>query len=142
MSESNVPKKTPVVSYTVIGLCVLVYLGELGNFPAVVGALVDPVLIGNISTAWALFTMTLVHSKPPDIMHIVFNLMAFSVLGRLLETLYGSFRYAILLIVLASVASAAQIDVEHIVGIGLSGVIYGIFGFMIGASPNDPFLRW
>jgi len=142
MSESNVPKKTPVVSYTVIGLCVLVYLWELVNFPAVVGALVDPILIGNISTAWALFTMTLVHSKPPDIMHIVFNLMAFSVLGRLLETLYGSLRFALLLIVLAWVASAAEIEFDHSVGIGLSGVIYGIFGFMIGASPRNPFLWW
>ena len=142
MSESNVLKKPPVVTYTVIGLCVLVYLWELTNYPAVIRALVDPILVGNISTAWALFTMTLVHSKPPDIMHIVFNLLAFSVLGRLLETIYGSFRLALLLIVLAWVASAAEIEFDHGVGIGISGVVYGIFGFMIGASPSNPFLWW
>jgi len=142
MSESNVLKKPPVVTYTVIGLCVLVYLWELTNYPAVIRALVDPILVGNISTAWALFTMTLVHSRPPDIMHIVFNLLAFSVLGRLLETIYGSFRLALLLIVLAWVASAAEIEFDHGVGIGISGVVYGIFGFMIGASPSNPFLWW
>ena len=141
MSESNVPKKTPVVTYTVIGLCVLVYLWELTNYQAVEASLVNPILTGGITALWTLFTMTLVHSRT-QITHIVFNLMAFSVLGRLLETIYGSFRYTVLLIALAWVASAAQIVVEHGIGIGLSGVVYGVFGFMIGASPNNPFLWW
>jgi GlpG protein len=142
MSGSQVVKKTPVVTYAVIGLCVLVYIWELADFRAVEATLVYPILTNGVSALWTLFTMTLVHSPPPDLAHIVFNLMAFSVLGRLLETLYGSLRYAILLIVLAWVASGAQIVFQHGVGIGLSGVIYGIFGFMIGASPNNPFLWW
>jgi len=141
MSESNVPKKTPVVTYTVIGLCVLVYLWELTNYQAVEASLVNPILTGGITALWTLFTMTLVHSRT-QITHIVFNLMAFSVLGRLLETIYGSFRYTVLLIALAWVASATQIVFEHGIGIGLSGVVYGVFGFMIGASPNNPFLWW
>jgi len=141
MSGSTVQKKTPIVTYVVIGLCVLVYLWELQDYRAVEATLVDPIRTQGVFALWTLFTMTLVHSRT-QITHIVFNLMAFSVLGRLLETLFGSFRYAILLIVLAWVASAAQIVVEHNVGIGLSGVIYGVFGFMIGASPNNPFLWW
>jgi membrane associated rhomboid family serine protease len=141
MSESNVPKKTPVVTYTVIGLCVLVYLWELTNYKAVEASLVNPILTGGVTALWTLFTMTLVHSRT-QITHIVFNLMAFSVLGRLLETIYGWFRYTVLLIALAWVASAAQIVFEHGIGIGLSGVVYGVFGFMIGASPNNPFLWW
>ena len=139
MSDPTVLKKPPIVTYAVIGLCVLVYLWELANYPAVNAALVNPIRTDGVFALWTLFTMTLVHSRT-QVTHIVFNLMAFSVLGRLLETLYGSFRYAVLLVVLAWVASAAQIDVEHNVGIGLSGVIYGVFGFMIGASPNNPFL--
>jgi membrane associated rhomboid family serine protease len=141
MSESAVAKRTPFVTYAVIGLCVVVYLWELMNYPAVEAALVRPILTGGVSAIWTLFTMTLVHSRT-QITHIVFNLMAFSVLGRLIETIYGSFRLTLLLIALAWVASAAQIEVEHGIGIGLSGVVYGIFGFMIGASPNNPFLWW
>lgn len=141
MSGSQAVKKTPFVTYTVIGLCVLVYLWELNNYPAVEATLVNPIATGGVSALWTLFTMTLVHSRS-QITHIVFNLMAFSVLGRLLETIYGSFRYGILLIALAWVASSAQIIFEHGIGIGLSGVVYGIFGFMIGASPNNPFLWW
>ncbi len=139
MSEAAVAKRTPFVTYTVIGLGVVVYLWEL--MPAVEAALVRPILTGGVSAIWTLFTMTLVHSRT-QITHIVFNLMAFSVLGRLIETIYGSFRLTLLLIALAWVASAAQIEVEHGIGIGLSGVVYGIFGFMIGASPNNPFLWW
>jgi membrane associated rhomboid family serine protease len=141
MSGSQAVKKTPFVTYTVIGLCVLVYLWELNNYPAVEATLVNPIATGGVSALWTLFTMTLVHSRT-QITHIVLNLMAFSVLGRLLETIYGSFRYGILLIALAWVASSAQIIFEHGIGIGLSGVVYGIFGFMIGASPNNPFLWW
>lgn len=141
MTESAVAKRTPFVTSTVIGLCVVVYLWELMNYPAVEAALVRPILTGGVSAIWTLFTMTLVHSRT-QVTHIVFNLMAFSVLGRLIETIYGSFRLALLLIALAWVASAAQIEFERGIGIGLSGVVYGIFGFMIGASPNNPFLWW
>ena len=67
--------------------------------------------------------------------------MAFSVLGRLIETIYGPFRLGLLLIALAWVSSAAQYEFNGF-GYGLSGVVYGIFGFMIGASPSNPFLWW
>jgi membrane associated rhomboid family serine protease len=140
-SESAVAKKTPYVTYAVIGLCVVVYLWELMNYPAAYGTLVGPIQTGGVSALWTLFTMTLVHDRV-QITHIVFNLLAFSVLGRIIETIYGSLRLAVLLIVLAWVASAAEIEFEHGIPIGLSGVVYGIFGFMIGASPNNPFLWW
>jgi membrane associated rhomboid family serine protease len=140
-SESAVAKKTPYVTYAVIGLCVLVYLWELMNYGAAKAALVDPIATLGISGVWTLFTMTLVHSHTQPT-HIIFNLMAFSVLGRLLETIFGSLRFTLLLIALAWVASAAQIEFGGGIGIGLSGVVYGIFGFMIGASPRSPFLWW
>jgi membrane associated rhomboid family serine protease len=140
-SESAVAKKTPYVTYAVIGLCALVYLWELMNYGAAKAALVDPIATLGISGVWTLFTMTLVHSHTQPT-HIIFNLMAFSVLGRLLETIFGSLRFTLLLIALAWVASAAQIEFGGGIGIGLSGVVYGIFGFMIGASPRSPFLWW
>jgi membrane associated rhomboid family serine protease len=138
MSGATSVKKVPIVTYTVIGLCVLVYLWELQNYPAVESALVAPIQTGGVSALWTLFTMPLVHSRT-QITHIIFNLYAFFVLGRIIEIIYGSRRLAVLLIALAWVASAAQIEFAGI-GIGLSGVVYGIFGFMIGASPNNPYL--
>ena len=141
MSEAAPEKKIPVVTYTVIGLCVLVYLWELSNFNAVFRALIAPFVLPNFTGAWALFTMTLVHSPPPNYAHLIFNMMAFRVLGKITEIIFGPFRLAILMIALAWVSSAAQIDFDNY-GIGLSGVIYGIFGFMLGASPRSQYLRW
>jgi GlpG protein len=140
MSQSTPVKKTPIVTYTVIGLCVLVYVFEKTNLAAVDAALISPLQMGGIGAAWTLLTTTLVHS-PSNLTHIIFNLMAFSVLGKLIETMYGPFRLTVLLILLAWVASAAQLEFAGL-GIGLSGVVYGIFGFMIGASPSNPFLWW
>ena len=139
MSGSSVVKRPPVVTYTVIGLCVLVYVWEVVNLKSVDAVLLGPVQLGGIGAAWALLATTLVHSPPPNFTHIVFNLMAFSVLGRLIETIYGHFRFVLLLVAFAWVASAVQLEFSGL-GIGLSGVIYGIFGFMIGASPSNPFL--
>lgn len=140
MSESVEAKKTPYVTYTVIGLCVLVYLWEWMNLHSVEATLLGPLDYGGIGAVWAILATTVVHS-PTNPLHIVFNVMAFSVLGRLIETIYGPFRLALLLIALGFVASSAQLEFDGL-GIGLSGVVYGIFGFMIGASPSNPFLWW
>jgi membrane associated rhomboid family serine protease len=140
MSESAPEKRTPVVTYTVIGICVLIYVWELVNRRSVEAVLMSPLQNGGLGAAWTLFTTTFVHS-PTNPTHIVFNLLAFSVLGRLIETIYGPTRLAVLLIALSWVASAAQLESGSL-GIGLSGVVYGVFGFMIGASPSNPFLWW
>jgi GlpG protein len=140
MSESNVQKKPPVVTYIVIGLCVLVYVFELLNVHAVEGALQSLLVSGALGVVLELLVTTLVHS-PTNPTHIVFNLLAFSVLGRLIEMIYGSVRLGLLLLALAWVTSATQLKFAG-PGIGISGVVYGIFGFMIGASPRNPFLWW
>ena len=61
-SESAEAKKTPYVTYAVIGLCVLVYLWELMNYARSKAALVGPIAIMVSPELWTMFTMTLVHS--------------------------------------------------------------------------------
>ena len=133
-------KKLPIVTYTVIGLCVLVYAGEMLNWGSVETALDSLLGAGGLQRVFGLLAVTLVHSRFSP-MHIVFNLLAFSVLGRLIEMMYGPVRLVLLLIGLAWVSSAAQLLFAGI-GIGLSGVVYGIFGFMLGAAPRNPYLWW
>ena len=140
MSGSANVKKLPIVTYSVIGLCVLVYVWEMVNWGSVATALDSLLGAGGLQKVFGLLAVTLVHSRSSP-MHIVFNLLAFSVLGRLIEMMYGPRRLALLLIGLAWVSSAAQLLFAG-VGIGLSGVVYGIFGFMLGAAPSNPFLWW
>jgi len=140
VSGSANVKKLPIVTYSVIGLCVLVYVWEMVNWGSVATALDSLLGAGGLQKVFGLLAVTLVHSRSSP-MHIVFNLLAFSVLGRLIEMMYGPRRLALLLIGLAWVSSAAQLLFAG-VGIGLSGVVYGIFGFMLGAAPSNPFLWW
>jgi membrane associated rhomboid family serine protease len=129
----------PVVTYAVAILCGAVYLLELWNRAGVFALLVDP--LRNLpQEGWlSVLTITLVHGST---MHIVFNLLAFLALGRVVEQTIGSVWYLLLLIALAWVSSSYQLGLEHAIGIGLSGVVYGVFGFMLGASPRDRVFRW
>jgi membrane associated rhomboid family serine protease len=129
----------PVVTYAVAILCGVIYLLELWNRRAVFALLVDP-LRDLPQTGWlSVLTITLVHGST---MHIVFNLLAFLALGRVVEQTIGSLWYLLLLVALAWVSSSYQLGLEHAIGIGLSGVVYGVFGFMLGASPRDRLFRW
>jgi GlpG protein len=129
----------PVVTYAVAVLCGIIYLLELWNRRAVFDLLVDPVR-DLPQTGWlSVLTITLVHGST---MHIVFNLLAFLALGRVVEQTIGSLWYLVMLVALAWVSSSYQLGLEHAIGIGLSGVVYGVFGFMLGASPRDRLFRW
>jgi GlpG protein len=131
----------PVVTYAVAILCGVVYLLELWNRQAVFARLVNPVRDLPQGGWLAVLTITLVHDARSP-MHIVFNLLAFLALGRVVEQTIGSLWYLLLLVTLAWVSSSYQLSLEHAIGIGLSGVVYGVFGFMLGASPRDRLFRW
>ena len=131
----------PVVTYAVAGLCGLIYLLELWNRHAVFAFLVNPLEYLPQRGWLAVLTVTLVHGSPSP-MHIVFNVLAFLALGRVVEQTIGSLWYLLLLVALAWVSSSYQLGLEHVPGIGLSGVVYGVFGFMLGASRRDRVFRW
>lgn len=131
----------PVVTYAVSILCGLIYLLELWNRRTVFAFLVDPARELPQAGWPSVLTITLVHDYRSP-MHIVFNLLAFLALGRVVEQTIGSLWYLLLLVGLAWVSSSYQLGLEHAIGIGLSGVVYGVFGFMLGASPRDRLFRW
>ena len=86
---------------------------------------------------WLLITTTLLHANP---LHLAFNLYWLAVFGVAIEGVFGTLRTAALLLVLAASSSAA----EHAVSasaIGLSGVGYGLFGFLWAIQRSDPRFR-
>jgi GlpG protein len=140
-SDSSAPitqrPPLPIVTYIVIGACIAVFVWAFIDRRGMETVLLLPMLHG---AWWTLLTCTLIHSASPY--HILFNLLAFHVLGRIVEWTIGSLRFAILLVVTAWVSSFAQIYIEHVPGIGLSGVVYAVFGFILGASPANPYFMW
>jgi GlpG protein len=83
---------------------------------------------GSIATgqAWRLITCTLLHG---GWLHVIFNLLWFWALGRATEALRGSLVFALMFVGSAMFSSAAQLYF-HAAGIGLSGVLYALAGFL------------
>src|SRR5215469_11965697 len=88
---------TPVVTYTIVALCVLVYLVELayGNiveYGAMIGLAIDPQINAVVGVAhgewYRLLTSAFLHEQPGSglgLFHIVFNMWALIVVGPPLE---------------------------------------------------------
>jgi GlpG protein len=82
---------------------------------------------------WRLLTSALPHSNP---IHLLFNVIWLWVLGTIVERSFGSVRTLALFLVLALGSSAAEYAFLD-GGIGLSGVVYGLFGFLYVLSRRD-----
>lgn len=83
---------------------------------------------------WALITTTFVHLEP---LHLVFNLCWLGILGVAFEQEYGPLRWLAFVAVAAFVSSGSQLLFGE-TGIGMSGVIYALFGFEWVARSQSP----
>ena len=133
---------TPVVTYALVALCVLVYLAELGysktiNYGQMVGGAFDPVLRAQVGVAvgdwYRLFTSAFLHETPGNgigLTHIIFNMWALIFVCPALEQQLGRLRYTAVYMVSALGGSvlyylAGPTNVE---ALGASGAIFGLFG--------------
>lgn len=90
---------------------------------------------------WRLVTPALLHFSP---LHLVFNLLIAFEFGRRSEAMLGSVRFAFLVFGIALISNLAQFVAESnpLFG-GLSGVNYGLVGFVAVRRLRDPFeTRW
>jgi rhomboid protease GluP len=76
---------------------------------------------------WALLTSSFVHV---ELWHLVANLYWLWTLGRCLELVLGPIRFLLLVLASSFVSSAFQLAISDDTGIGASGVVYALFGFM------------
>jgi rhomboid protease GluP len=97
--------RTPLVTWILIGLCVLIYAVQYGtlsllgyDLPATLGAKVNDLIIQG--QLWRLVTPIFLHGS---LIHIGFNMYALFVIGPGLEQHYGHWKY-LLLFMLAGVA--------------------------------------
>ena len=121
----------PVAAFTERWL-MIVPIERIGGFISF-ASLPNTLAAGEI---WRLWTPALLHFGA---LHLVFNLLWLYELGRRIETGRGSRQLLEAFILIAPIANVAQylMDAGPLFG-GMSGVVYGLLGYLLIASRRDP----
>ena len=124
-------KKTPYITYIIIGICFIMFLiTGMGNDTGVLieyGANLD-VLVKN-GEYYRLLTSMFLHS---GLLHLFFNMYALYIIGPQVESFFGKTKY--LIIYLLSGISGSLLSVAfnvNTVSVGASGAIFGLFGALL-----------
>lgn len=116
-------------------LCVAVALAtELGDNAAWTGWLLISLEKVSHGQLWRLFTPVLLHFT---LWHLVVNLLWMQDLGGALEAKIGTWRFAAVLAVVALASNLAQYAAAGAGFGGMSGVVYGVFGYLWVRSKLD-----
>ena len=126
--------QVPILTYLLVALCMIItgasvlggsqpgsLLYAVGNFGY---ATPDQIWNGRI---WGLVTTVFIHG---GVMHLLFNMLWMVQLGRILERTLPPLTYLAFLVAAAAVGSATELLVSGTTGIGMSGVVYAMFGLM------------
>ena len=122
-------KSTPFMSLVLL-ICLAVFLlSYLGAFNYIQQVLTIRSLDELVQTNqwWRLFTPAFIHFS---VIHIVFNLIWWWVLGSQLERSFGSIALAGIFAIAAISSNIAQLLVSGPNFGGLSGVVYALFGYV------------
>ena len=84
---------------------------------------------------WRLFTPMFIHFT---VLHILFNMMWLHDLGSMIEARQGALRLALLVFLIAGFSNLGQYPVSGPVFGGMSGVVYGLLGYVWMRGKFDP----
>lgn len=127
----GVVKKTGWVTWLVIGLCLAVYLvtaegmSRSAREPLMFFASLET--MAGSGQIWRWITPALLHF---GLLHITFNLFAWWIFGGLVERVQSSLRLLGLFLALAVIGNVAQFVWGGNQFGGLSGVVYGLLGYL------------
>ena len=84
---------------------------------------------------WRLFTPTFIQLDP---MHILFNVLLLANLGGVVERRYGWHRLMIFVLAVSAISNVCEYRFVSPLFGGLSGVVFGLFGFVWTESKYNP----
>lgn len=121
--------RAPVVTWTILGLCVAVYLGQR----LIPGLTRDLSFVGVLagSEPWRFITSAFVHS-PTSLLHIVFNMYILYAFGPTLEAALGRVRFVLVYLLSAIGGSIGVLLLSplepgwFVQVVGASGAIFGL----------------
>jgi membrane associated rhomboid family serine protease len=126
----------PVVTYAIIGVCVLVFIvqtvGDLlglrvTNALQYAGAYSYPASVSGAFEPWRMFTSIFAHA---NILHLLLNMYTLFIFGSALEPMLGRARYLALFLISGFAGSLGVLLIAQPVVpvVGASGAIFGLFG--------------
>lgn len=117
----------PVVTYSIIALCVVIWgLQMIPGSPVTQWLLYYPPFTG--AQPWRMLTALFVHSQG-SFFHIVFNMFSLFILGPILERSLGRWRFIALYLISGFGGSVAVLLISPTTPVvGASGAIFGLLG--------------
>lgn len=118
---------TPVVTYSLIAACVLIYGLQWITGQALTQAWTyyPP---WTVAEPWRMITSTFLHS-PNTFLHLLFNMYSLFIFGPVIESLVGRVRFLVLYLVSGFAGSVAVLLMAPgIAVVGASGAIFGLMG--------------
>ena len=123
------PEIPAVVTYTLMGLTILVFLAQLANLTmfgsdlTALGVKANDAILGG--QLWRFFTPMLLHGS---IVHIAFNMYALYSFGRGLERQYGHWRFLALYLLGGFAGNVLSFTFTSADSLGASTSIFGLLG--------------
>ncbi len=147
--RSRDPSRLGPLTMALIGLCVAVWLIEVVGSRNEWGTkLLNALMISQYEflrtlpevrrgEVWRLFTPILIHS-PTMFLHVLFNMLWLKDLGSMVEARQSSLQLGILVLVISGASNVAEYFVRGPQFCGMSGVVYGLFGYIWMRGKFDP----
>lgn len=130
-------KYVPKITVFIVSLSILFFfIGFFSN------ALEDIVLYYFAPTAldiflgkyWGLFTYCFIHV---NVIHLLFNLFWVWFFGKKIEFESGKLFFLVLFCTSAIISSISEIFISDSTGVGLSGIVYALFGYVLIMSLSN-----
>lgn len=127
--------QTPVITYSIIALCVIIFVGQRISSTVTDALLYAPVYsLPEQFEPWRMLTVMFTHS-PSNVIHILGNMFALWIFGRTLELQLGRWNYTLLFMasgwggsVFVQLWGYTSIEALTTPTVGASGAIFGIVG--------------
>jgi rhomboid protease GluP len=139
-AEEVFSKKTPYITYVIIGICIALYLltsftgGNLidqnPNNLYRFGALVNTNMMASYVDLFRIVSSIFLHG---GLLHLLCNMYSLYILGPQLESFFGKTKFIIIYIVsgvIGNLLSLAFLQ-DSVVSVGASGAIFGLLGSLL-----------